>query len=210
MPPRLIIPHPVTITPAMRAARNGHGAAVLLLTGLPAAGKSTAAQALDALLFSQGHHASVLDGDNLRTGLNADLGFSPADRMENLRRAAEAARLLYQAGQIVIVAMIAPLAAHRAQFAERLGQDYLEVWCSAPLASCEARDPKGLYARARAGQLADFTGISAPYEQPLAPALVLDTHTLSPARCAERLRVLLVERGVLPEREVGHAPLPIA
>lgn len=197
-PPPFVVPPPQTITRAQRERRNGHRAAVLLLTGLSAAGKSTLAHALDAALFARGLQSSVLDGDRLRTGLNAGLGFGPADRLENLRRAAEAAALLYDAGQIAIVAMIAPLAAYRALFAERIGDGYFEIWCRAGLDVCEARDPKGLYAKARAGQLGEFTGISAPYEAPGAPDLALDTGALTPAEATAQLLALLAARGVIP------------
>lgn len=159
----------------------------ILLTGLPASGKSTLAQGLQAALFEQGRQSLVLDGDALRGGLNSDLGFTDSDRLENIRRASELAALLVDNGQIVILALIAPLVELRAVFAERLGADYREVWCSASLAVCERRDPKGHYARARRGELPGFTGVGAPYEPPPQASLVLDTGVLSAQQCVERL-----------------------
>ncbi|MGY3260737.1 adenylyl-sulfate kinase [Pseudomonas chlororaphis] len=186
-----------SVSRAQREARNGHRGVAILLTGLPAAGKSTLAQALQAGLFQHGRQSLVLDGDALRGGLNRDLGFAEADRRENIRRASELAALLVDNGQIVILAMIAPLIEQRELFARRLGEDYLEVWCSASLAVCEQRDPKGHYARARSGELPGFTGISAPYEPPRA-ALELDTGAQSVEDCLGQLLGWLVERKVLP------------
>lgn len=180
-----------------REARHGHRGVAILLTGLPAAGKSTLARALEARLFALGGQCMVLDGDRLRAGLNRDLGFSENERKENLRRAAEVAALLVDAGVVVAMAMIAPLARHRQLLAERLGADYREVWCRATLHSCESRDPKGHYALARAGKLASFTGVSAPYEAPQAPALVLDCDTCSVADNVERLLQWMSVEGLL-------------
>ncbi|MFJ2479374.1 adenylyl-sulfate kinase [Pseudomonas sp. NPDC087598] len=179
-------------------ARNGHRGAAILLTGLPAAGKSTLAQALHAQLFGLGVQSLVLDGDGLRIGLNRDLGFTDSDRLENIRRASELAALLVENGQIVILAMIAPLAELREVFAARLGGDYREVWCNAALAVCEQRDPKGHYARARRGELPGFTGVSAPYEPPLQASLVVDTGAHSVEACLDRLLTWLGECSVLP------------
>ncbi|MNQ76255.1 putative adenylyl-sulfate kinase [compost metagenome] len=180
--------------------RHGHRGVAILLTGLPAAGKSTLAQALHAALFERGARSLVLDGDALRVGLNRDLGFTDQDRQENIRRASELAALLVANGQIVILAMIAPLVELREGFARRLGEDYREVWCSAALDVCEQRDPKGHYARARSGELPGFTGVSAPYEPPASAALVLDTGVQSVDACLDRLLTWLGECAVLPER----------
>ncbi|WP_207285556.1 adenylyl-sulfate kinase [Pseudomonas sp. FW300-N2A2] len=188
-----------SISRAQREARNGHRGTVILLTGLPAAGKSTLAQALHAELFERGVQSVVLDGDGLRVGLNRDLGFADSDRQENIRRASEVAALLVENGHIVILAMIAPLLELRELFATRLGEDYREVWCSASLAVCEQRDPKGHYARARRGDLAGFTGVSAPYEPPPSAALVLDTGAQSVDACLDRLLTWLGECAVLPK-----------
>lgn len=176
-----------SISRAQREARNGHRGTAILLTGLPAAGKSTLAQALHAELFEHGVQSIVLDGDGLRIGLNRDLGFTDSDRLENIRRASEVAALLVENGQIVILAMIAPLMELREVFARRLGEDYREVWCSASLTVCEQRDPKGHYARARRGDLPGFTGVSAPYEPPPSASLVLDTGVQSVEACLDHL-----------------------
>ncbi len=180
-------PPQARVSRSQREAANGHRAAAILLTGLPAAGKSTLAQALHAELFKLGMQSTVLDGDALRSTLNADLGFSEAERKENVRRTSELAGLLVNNGQIVIMALIAPLADHRAVFRQRLERDYHEIWCSASLDICEQRDPKGHYARARRGQLPGFTGVSATYEEPRDPALVVDTGRASIHECTEHL-----------------------
>ncbi|CAM3203560.1 adenylyl-sulfate kinase [Pseudomonas fluorescens] len=189
-----------SITRRQREARNGHRGVAILLTGLPASGKSTIAQGLQAALFEQDRQSLVLDGDALRGGLNNDLGFADSDRLENIRRASELAALLVDNGQIVILAMIAPLVELRAVFAERLGADYREVWCSASLAVCERRDPKGHYARARRGELPGFTGIGSPYEPPPHASLELDTGMLPVQQCVERLLAWLA-----PELDSGQS-----
>lgn len=146
------------------------------LTGLSGAGKSTLAAELEARLIDAGRACYVLDGDNVRQGLNRDLGFSPADRRENIRRVAEVARLMNDAGLIVITAFISPYREDRRMARDIIGSErFLEVYLSTPLAVCEARDPKGLYRRAREGGVSEFTGINAPYEVPEAPELVLNT-----------------------------------
>ena len=171
-----------------RARRNGHPGCVVWLTGLSGSGKSTLSFALERRLFSVGRQVYVLDGDVLRAGLNQDLGFSPEDRRENIRRAAQVAALLADAGQICIAAFISPYRADRAM-ARSLVPDgrFIEVYVDVPLAVCEARDPKGLYARARAGLVRDFTGISAPYEPPLHPELDLKTDQISVEECVDRI-----------------------
>ncbi len=185
------------ITAAHRAARHGHRGGVVWCTGLSGAGKSTLARAAERELWGRGWQVCVLDGDNLRRGLNADLTFSPSDRLENNRRAAEAARLLAEAGLAVIVAIISPYRAQR-ELARRVvlegGDDFFEVFVRAPLAVCEQRDPKGLYAKVRAGQIKEFTGVDAPYEEPEAAELVLATDALSEAEGTERLIQFIVGR----------------
>jgi bifunctional enzyme CysN/CysC len=181
--------------PLVRAPWAGQAAGVLWLTGLPGAGKSTIARLVEADLQRRGNHAYVLDGDNIRRGLNCDLGFTDADRVENVRRVAEVARLMVDAGLIVIVAFISPFASGREMARSLIGEHaFFEVFIDAPLEVTEARDPKGLYRRARAGELANFTGIDSPYEPPQAPDLHLDTVTLSPARAARAI-IALLERG---------------
>lgn len=158
------------------------------LTGLSGAGKTSIALALAQALKAQGQAVTVLDGDQLRHGLNRDLGFTPEDRHENIRRTAEVARLMNGAGLTVIAAFISPYRSDRATAAAIVGAgNFIEVHVSTPLAVCEARDPKGLYAQARAGRIAQFTGISAPYEAPLDAALTLDTGTVALDDAVERI-----------------------
>ena len=178
--PENIFWHHGTVPPEVRARQFGHHPVTVWLTGLSGAGKSTLAYELEYMLLS-GHHAStVLDGDNVRHHLNRDLGFSEADRTENIRRTAEVAHLFNNAGMIVIAAMISPYRADRAMARDIIGAErFVEVHVNASLAVCEARDCKGLYAKARSGQITQFTGISSPYEAPDSPSLVLDTGRLS-------------------------------
>lgn len=158
------------------------------LTGLSAAGKSTLAFALERLLIEAGHPCYVLDGDNVRHGLNSNLGFSAEDRSENIRRVAEVAKLMNDAGLIVITAFISPFRDDRAKARAIIGDGvFQEVYVSADLAACEERDPKGLYKKARAGQLHEFTGISSPYEAPDAPELTIDTSQLSKTQALSSL-----------------------
>ena len=167
------------ITAERRAARNGHRGAVVWLTGLSGAGKSTIARALDHELFQRGMNTYVLDGDNLRHGLNSNLGFAPEDRAENIRRVSEVAKLMADAGTVVITSFISPYRLDRRlarEIALQAGAEFVEVFVNAPLAVCEERDPKGLYQKARAGQLKGFTGIDAPYEPPEDPEIVVHTH----------------------------------
>lgn len=148
---------------------------VLWLSGLSGSGKSTLAHALEAKLHALGRLTYTLDGDNIRHGLNRDLGFSQADRRENLRRIGEVTKLLLDSGVIVLAAFISPLKAEREQLRAALGEDYIEVFVECPLTVCEERDPKALYAKARAGLIPDFTGISAPYEPPEKPEIIVHT-----------------------------------
>jgi bifunctional enzyme CysN/CysC len=159
-----------------RAERAGHRGGVIWLTGLSASGKSTLALELERRLFERGYQVYVLDGDNIRHGLNADLGFSPEERSENIRRVGEVDALFARAGFIALSAFISPYRSDRTR-AREAAEDgmFHEVFVKADLATCEARDPKGLYRKARAGEIADFTGIDAPYEEPEAPELVIDT-----------------------------------
>ena len=162
-----------------RAGLLGHGAVTVWLTGLPGSGKSTLAHAAEALLAAEGVLAYVLDGDNLRFGLNSDLSFSPEDRAENIRRAGEVAALLRDAGAVVLASFVSPYRRDRDRV-RSLHPDgsFVEVFVDAPLAVCEQRDPKGLYARARAGAIAEVTGVSAPYEAPTDPEMRIDTSAI--------------------------------
>ena len=164
--------HDGAVTPADRAAALGFKGATVWFTGLPASGKSTLAVELEALLIGAGRPALRLDGDNLRHGLNADLGFSADDRAENVRRTAHAAALLAEAGVAALTALVSPYRSDRASaraIHEAAGVPFLEVWVSTALAECERRDPKGLYARARAGELPGLTGVGDVYEEPEHP-----------------------------------------
>jgi bifunctional enzyme CysN/CysC len=192
-----LVAAPGQVSRAQRAAQKHQRPAVVWLNGLSGSGKSTIAVALDRALFERGHHAYLLDGDGLRQGLNRDLGFSPAERRENLRRAAELARVLADAGLVVIAAFISPLQADRDQVRAIVGADLVEVHVDAPLAECERRDPKGHYRRARAGALRDFTGVDAPYEPPQSPDLRLDTVGLDVPAAVERLLRHLESGGYL-------------
>ena len=185
---------------AARREVTGHGAATLWFTGLSGSGKSTIAYAVEEALVARGVNAFVLDGDNVRFGLNADLGFSPDDRAENIRRVGHVARLLVDAGVVVLSSFISPYLADRADV-RALHEDgtFVEVFVDTPLAVCEARDVKGLYARARAGEIDDFSGISAPYEEPVDPELRLDTSELALERCVARVLDHLAEADVLPD-----------
>jgi bifunctional enzyme CysN/CysC len=163
------------ITPAMRATQNHHPGGVLWLTGLSGAGKSTLAIELEWRLFKEGYLVYVLDGDNIRRGLNANLGFSPEERAENIRRVGEVAALFADAGFIVVTAFISPYRSDRDRARAAANEKFHEVYVKAAIEVCEQRDPKGLYRRARTGEIAQFTGISAPYETPASPELVVDT-----------------------------------
>lgn len=183
-----IFPHASHIGKEQRGLLTGQQGATLWLTGLSGAGKSTLAYALERRLLAERHLSCVLDGDNMRHHLNGDLGFSPRDRQENIRRSAVVARLMNDAGMMVICAFISPLRSDREMARQIIGSDnFIEAYISTPSALCEERDPKGLYKKARAGLIPAFTGVSAPYEAPLAPALMLDTGLLSLEQACERL-----------------------
>jgi adenylyl-sulfate kinase len=184
------------VAPEERILRQGHAGCVVWFTGLSGAGKSTVAMTLERRLFDAGRQVCLLDGDNLRHGLCADLGFSPAGRTENIRRAAEVAGLFVDAGLICLAAFISPRRADREQARRRLpAGHFIEVYVDAPVAVCRQRDPKGLYARADRGEIPDFTGVSAPYEPPANPEIVLHTDRESVDVCAARILEYLA-RGV--------------
>lgn len=171
-----------------RRSHFGHDGAVLWLTGLSASGKSTLAMGLEQRLYAHGYACYTLDGDNVRHGLNTDLGFSPEDRSENIRRIAEVAALFADAGLICITALISPYRSDRAQARSAARwTSFHEIYVAADLATCEARDPKGLYCLARRGALRDFTGIDAPYEPPESPELIVDTATATVAQSLQQI-----------------------
>ena len=177
-----------TITREAREQRNRQKGAMIWLTGLSGSGKSTLATALERELFNMGLHACALDGDNLRHGLSADLGFAPEDRREHIRRVAEVARLFVDVGLLAITALISPYRDDR-QRARALVDEgqFVEVYVAAPLAVCERRDPKGLYKKARAGEILEFTGVSAPYEPPQRAEVVVDTEHHSVEECVTQI-----------------------
>jgi len=171
---------------------------VLWFTGLSGAGKSTIANLVEAKLAARRRHTYMLDGDNVRHGLNKDIGFTDADRVENIRRVGEVAKLFVDAGLIVLCSFISPFRAERAAIRNTLESgEFIEIFVSTPLAVCEARDPKGLYAKARTGALPSFTGIDSPYEAPENAELILDSTTAGPDALADRVIDFLVARGMI-------------
>ncbi len=190
--------HHAVIQREHRQQQNGHKSAVLWFTGLSGAGKSTLAHAVEEQLHQLGCRTYVLDGDNVRHGLCGDLGFSAADRTENIRRIGEVAKLMVEAGTIVLTAFISPFRADRERVRGLMAHgDFLEIYCLCPLEVCETRDVKGLYKKARAGEVKEFTGISSPYEEPQSPELRVDTAILSLEQSVEVVLELLRERGVV-------------
>jgi len=191
--------HHGELAPDARERLLGHRPACLWLTGLSGSGKSTLARRIERKLVERSVNAYVLDGDNVRHGLNGDLGFSPEERVENVRRVGEVARLFVDAGTLVLAAFISPYAADRARVRALFEPDtFVEVHLSTPIEACEARDPKGLYQRARAGEIPSFTGISAPYEAPKSPEIRVDTSAAALDECAEEVIAWLVEHKVIP------------
>jgi len=170
-----IVWHKPQVSRAMREKLSGHRGTVLWFTGLSGAGKSTLAHAVELKLHKMGIRTYVLDGDNVRHGLCGDLGFSDVARKENIRRVGEAAKLFVDAGVVVLTAFISPFRSDRQQVRKLLGDDFIEIYCNSPLKVCESRDVKGLYERARAGEIKDFTGVSSPYEVPERAEIVVDT-----------------------------------
>ena len=191
--------HEATVTAEDREQLLNQKGCVIWFTGLSGSGKSTLANAVEQILHQQRHHTYVLDGDNVRHGLNKNLGFSPEDREENIRRIGEVAKLFADAGTIVMTAFISPYRTDRDQARALLAEDrFVEVFVDCPLKVCEERDTKGLYKKARAGEIKEFTGISAPYEPPLNPEVTVNTAALSIEACAQAVVAALVKAGLLP------------
>ncbi|MCZ0937155.1 MAG: adenylyl-sulfate kinase [Caldilineaceae bacterium] len=194
-----VVWEPVAVTRPMREEQNGHGAAVLWFTGLSGSGKSTVAKALEQRLFALGVRTFSLDGDNVRHGLNSDLGFGAAARTENIRRVAEVARLAFEHGNIVLCTFISPYAADR-EAARALAPEgsFWELFVKCDVEICKERDPKGLYARAESGEIPNFTGVSAPYEEPLQPEMVLEADRHSAEELAQQIMEALAQAGIVP------------
>lgn len=189
--------HESGVSAEERAALNGHRAALLWFTGLSGSGKSTLANGVARALHARGVHTYVLDGDNVRHGLNKDLTFSAEDRVENIRRIGEVSKLFVDAGLVVMTAFISPYREDRARARAIVGDAFIEVHVDADVAVCESRDPKGLYKKARAGEIGDFTGISAPYEAPENPELRIDTSAASLEDCVAQVVGYLASRGMV-------------
>lgn len=200
-----LFPHPHQVTRGERSKIKGHQPVVIWLTGYSGSGKSTIANALETtLVTSHKVHAYLLDGDNIRTGLNAGLGFSGVDRKENIRRIGEVAKLMLDAGLIVITAFISPFQSDRDQVRSLFNEgEFWEVFVDCPLEICKQRDPKGLYKKAEAGQIPDFTGISSPYEAPLAPELTINTAELNVEECVDKIIELLMDKKIIKRSDKG-------
>jgi adenylylsulfate kinase len=193
-----VVWHHATVTRARREAQNGHRGAVIWFTGLSGSGKSTLAHAVEEALHQRGCRTFVLDGDNVRHGLCGDLGFSARDREENIRRIGEMAKLFMEAGIIVLTAFISPCRADRERVRGLVERgDFIEIYCDTPIEICEARDVKGLYKKARAGQIGEFTGISSPYEIPAKPELTVNTGTEKLDACVDRVISEMLQCGIL-------------
>lgn len=187
--------HDAGIRKEERREQNNHHSFVLWFTGLSGSGKSTVANAVAKALFDKNIRNYVLDGDNVRFGLNKNLGFSAEDRTENIRRIGEVSKLFVDSGQVVLTAFISPFQEDRAQVREILeGNEFLEVYVECPLEECEKRDPKGLYKKARSGEIRDFTGIDSPYESPANPELTINTSTQSVEECVQTVIEYLANR----------------
>jgi len=185
------------ITREMRAKKNGHHSTIIWFTGLSGSGKSTLTRLVEEKLFERGCQTYILDGDNVRFGLNKDLGFSPEDRTENIRRIGEVSKLMLDSGAIVLTAFISPYRTDRDVNRELVDSgDFIEVFTKCSLEECENRDPKGLYKKARAGEIPEFTGISAPYEEPMNAEITVETDKFNVEECADMVIAALEERGI--------------
>lgn len=197
-----VVWHHATVTRGRRESLNGHRSVMLWFTGLSGAGKSTLAHAVEEYLCQMGCRTFTFDGDNVRHGLCSDLGFSAEDRVENIRRVGEMAKLFLEAGVIALTAFISPFRSDRQKVRSLVPHgEFLEIYCRCPLDVCEERDVKGLYKRARTGEIKNFTGISSPYEEPEDPELIVDTGSLSLEDSVARVIDLLRERGVVVQGE---------
>lgn len=203
--PANIVWHKTTITKADREARSGHKGAVVWFTGLSGSGKSTLANRVESVLFANGIRTYLLDGDNIRSGLNHDLGFSEADRKENIRRISEVAGLFVDSNAVVLTAFISPFREDRAAARARVRSgEFFEIYVKCPLDVCESRDPKGLYKKARTGEIKNFTGIGSAYEAPESPELIIDTSEETLDESAQKVIHLLEESGIIRESSGQH------
>jgi adenylylsulfate kinase len=194
-----VVWHQGAVNRADREKLNGHRGCTVWLTGLSGSGKSTIAVALEKELCSRSVRTYILDGDNIRHGLNKNLGFSPADRTENIRRIGEVAKLFTDAGIVALTAFISPYRADRDQVRAMMPDDFIEVFVDCPVETCEERDVKGLYKKARAGQIPEFTGISAPYEAPEKPELTIKTRDQDVEASVKQILGYLEKRGLVPK-----------
>ena len=193
-----IVWHQSSVDREARCQQRGHRSAILWFTGLSGSGKSTLANAVNVALHKNGYSTYLLDGDNIRHGLCKDLGFSDLDREENIRRIGEVSKLFVEAGIIVLTAFVSPFRVDRDNARSLVGKnDFIEIYCSADLEVCEVRDTKGLYAKARNGEIKDFTGISSPYEDPQSPELKIDTGNLDIDKCVDIVTDLLVNKKII-------------
>lgn len=193
-----IVWHPSSVTKQERHMLNKHKSCVIWFTGLSGSGKSTLANAIDRYLFQEGIRSYVLDGDNIRHGLNKGLGFSSADRMENIRRIGEVSKLFVDSGQIVLTAFISPFREDRNQVRQLFNKyEFIEVFVNCPLEVCEKRDPKGLYRKARNGEIPDFTGINSPYEPPKHPEIIIDSYMESIEKACKKIVGYLKEKDII-------------
>lgn len=193
-----VVWHHATVSRTDRETQNAHKSVILWFTGLSGAGKSTLAHAVETRLYENKCHTFVIDGDNVRHGLCGDLGFSAADRTENIRRVGEVAKLFIEAGVITLTAFISPFRADRDRVRQMVGKgEFFEIYCRADLAVCEGRDVKGMYQKARSGQITEFTGISSPYEAPEAAELVVETGTKPLEACVDEVMDALVRQGII-------------
>jgi len=199
---KFIVPHKGRITKEDRRRLKGHKSVILWFTGLSGSGKSTIAHALEEELYKRGIHTYILDGDNVRSGLNSDLGFSEEDRKENIRRIGEVAKLFIDAGVLTMVAAISPYKRDR-DFVRNLVEpgEFVEIYVKCPLKVCEARDPKGLYKKARQGIIKNFTGIDDPYEEPENPEIVVETDKETIEEAVAKIIRFLEERQIIPKKE---------
>jgi adenylylsulfate kinase len=200
-----VVWHRATVTRTRREAQNGHRGAILWFTGLSGSGKSTLAHAVEEALHQRGCRTFVLDGDNVRHGLCGDLGFSAKDRQENIRRIGEMAKIFMEAGVIVLTAFISPYRADRERVRGIVEHgDFIEIYCDTPIEVCESRDVKGLYKKARAGQLAEFTGITSPYEVPGNCELTVQTGIAELDVCVQQVVGKMMQRGIINAANFSH------